>query len=82
MGKRQTRRAISVKGITYRRLKLYCEAHECSVSGLLEHLIAHHLDSEKWPEVAKEDVTAYHQRTRQDRRDKVEQLAREAGFSF
>ncbi len=49
MAKRQTRRSISVKGITYQRLKNYCESHEVSISGYLETIIAEHLDAEGVP---------------------------------
>jgi hypothetical protein len=44
MAKRQTRRSISVKGITYQRLRNYCEAQNLSVSGYLEEIIAERLD--------------------------------------
>jgi hypothetical protein len=44
MAKRQTRRSISVKGITYQRLKNYCEAQGVSISGYLEAIIAEKLD--------------------------------------
>jgi len=45
MAKKQTRRSISVKGITYKRLKAYCDAHKKSVSGYLEEIIADKLDA-------------------------------------
>ena len=45
MAKRQTRRSISVKGITYQRLKDYCAEQGCSVSGYLEEIIAEKLDA-------------------------------------
>ena len=45
MAKRQTRRSISVKGITYQRLKDYCRAENRSVSGYLEEIIAEKLDA-------------------------------------
>jgi hypothetical protein len=45
MAKRQTRRSISVKGITYQRLKDYCDAQNKSVSGYLEEIIAEKLDA-------------------------------------
>ena len=45
MAKRQTRRSISVKGITYQRLKDYCDTHDLSVSGYLEEIIAEKLDA-------------------------------------
>jgi len=45
MAKRQTRRSISVKGITYQRLKDYCDARGVSVSGYLEEIIAEKLDA-------------------------------------
>lgn len=45
MAKRQTRRSISVKGITYQRLKDFCDATNTSVSGYLEDIIAEKLDA-------------------------------------
>ena len=45
MAKRQTRRSISVKGITYQRLKDFCDATGKSVSGYLEEIIAEKLDA-------------------------------------
>jgi hypothetical protein len=45
MAKKQTRRSISVKGITYQRLKAYCDANKKSVSGYLEEIIAEKLDA-------------------------------------
>ncbi len=49
MAKRQTRRSISVKGITYQRLKNFCEAQNISVSGYLEDIIAERLDAANVP---------------------------------
>ena len=49
MAKRQTRRSISVKGITYQRLKNYCEVEGLSVSGYLEDIIANKLDAANVP---------------------------------
>ncbi|MEM6295654.1 MAG: hypothetical protein AAGA54_30555 [Myxococcota bacterium] len=49
MAKRQTRRSISVKGITYQRLKNYCENQNVSVSGYLESIIAERLDEQNVP---------------------------------
>lgn len=49
MAKRQTRRSISVKGITYQRLKNFCEAQNLSVSGYLEDIIAERLDAANVP---------------------------------
>jgi hypothetical protein len=45
MAKRQTRRSISVKGITYQRLKDFCDTNALSVSGYLEEIIAERLDA-------------------------------------
>jgi hypothetical protein len=42
--KRQTRRAISVKGITYARLKAYCDEQARAISNLVEELINEKLD--------------------------------------
>ena len=73
MAKRQTRRSISVKGITYQRLKDYCDAQGCSVSGYLEEIIAEKLDAagvpvptvlkarpERKPETATEEIVSQH----------------------
>jgi len=49
MAKRQTRRSISVKGITYQRLKNFCESQGMSVSGYLEDIIASRLDEANVP---------------------------------
>ena len=49
MAKRQTRRSISVKGLTYQRLKNFCEDTGLSVSGYLEQIIADKLDSQNVP---------------------------------
>lgn len=40
MAKPKTRRSISVKGLTYQRLKDFCDEHGMSVSGFLEEIIA------------------------------------------
>jgi len=45
MAKRQTRRSISVKGVTYERLKEHCEATGASVSGWLEEVIAEKMEA-------------------------------------
>ena len=49
MAKQQTRRSVSVKGITYQRLKDYCDATGKSVSGYLEDIVAEKLDAEGVP---------------------------------
>ena len=48
--KRQTRRAVSLKGLTYQRLQAYCYSNELSVSGYLEDLIRETLDAAGQPE--------------------------------
>jgi hypothetical protein len=55
MAKRQTRRSISVKGITYQRLKNFCEDQNLSVSGYLEEIIASRLDEANVPVPEKVD---------------------------
>lgn len=55
MAKRQTRRSISVKGITYQRLKNFCEDQNLSVSGYLEEIIAARLDEANVPVPEKVD---------------------------
>jgi hypothetical protein len=49
MAKRQTRRSISVKGLTYQRLKNFCETQNLSVSGYLEDIIGQRLDAANVP---------------------------------
>lgn len=44
MAKRQTRRSVSVKGLTYQRMKDYCDVEGKSVSGYLEEIIKSKLD--------------------------------------
>ena len=64
MAKRQTRRSISVKGITYQRLKDYCESSGLSVSGYLEDIIAEKLDAAGVPVPTKlveaDDIVSQH----------------------
>jgi hypothetical protein len=73
MAKRQTRRSISVKGITYQRLKDFCDANAKSVSGYLEDIIAEKLDAAgvpvptvlkprpaRKPEAEGEDIVSQH----------------------
>ena len=48
--KKNSRRAISVKGLTYQRLKKYCEGKGRSLSGFLEEIIAERLDKLGVPE--------------------------------
>jgi hypothetical protein len=55
MAKRQTRRSISVKGLTYQRLKNFCEDTGLSVSGYLEQIIADKLDAQNVPVPEKVD---------------------------
>jgi len=50
------RRSISLKGTTYHRLQIYCDATGVSVSGFLEVLIGARLDAADVPEVKPEDV--------------------------
>lgn len=44
MARKQTRRALSVKGLTYQRLKKYCDAKGMSVSGFVEEIVHERLD--------------------------------------
>jgi hypothetical protein len=45
MPRKQTRRAISVKGLTYQRLKKHCDKEDKSISGFVEDLVAAKLDA-------------------------------------
>lgn len=47
--KRQTRRSISLKGLTYQRLKAFCDANGHSVSGFLEQVIGEKMDEAGQP---------------------------------
>lgn len=53
MAKRQTRRAISVKGLTYQRVKKYCEENDESISGFVEKVVKERLDQLGWPDETK-----------------------------
>lgn len=50
MSKNQTRRSISVRGETYKRLKAFCQAEGKSMSGVIEDLVTDFLSSAstKW----------------------------------
>lgn len=50
MAKRQTRRSISVKGLTYQRLQKWCDHEGVSMSGYLENLIAYDMETKGVPE--------------------------------
>jgi len=50
MAKHQTRRSISIKGLTYQRLQKYCDEHDKTMSGYLEELLAEKLDQLGVPE--------------------------------
>lgn len=50
MAKRQTRRSISLKGLTYQRLKNHCDATGKTMSGYVEKLILDKLDELGVPE--------------------------------
>lgn len=41
---KSNRRSMSVKGITYQRLKNFCDRHGKSMSGYLEEKITEHMD--------------------------------------
>ncbi len=47
--KRQTRRSISIKGLTYQRLQVWCDANERSMSGVLEEIIHERMDQAAQP---------------------------------
>ena len=49
MARKQTRRSISIKGLTYQRLKNRCEREGSSMSGYLERIIAEKLDALEEP---------------------------------
>lgn len=49
MAKRQTRRSISVKGVTYQRLKDFCAPNGQPISELIEKLVKDHLDAHGVP---------------------------------
>ena len=62
MAKRQTRRSISVKGITYQRIKGFCDANGSSVSGYLEEIIAEKMEAagvDVTPEMEKAAARTY-----------------------
>lgn len=44
MARKQTRRSISVKGLTYQRLKNYCERNGDTISGFVERLVSEKMD--------------------------------------
>lgn len=72
MGKKiTTRRSISVKGLTYQRIKKFCDSKGVPVSGWVEAIIAAQLDKEGVPEelvlaprvqrkVSSDEITSQH----------------------
>lgn len=65
VAKRQSRRSISVAGLTYQRAYDYCRSKGRSVSGFLEELIKERLDAEGAPEptarpLSAEDIASQH----------------------
>ena len=51
MTRKQTRRSVSMTGLTYQRLTNYCERTEQSRSGLVEKLLNDYLDEKQEPVV-------------------------------
>jgi len=49
MAKKQTRRSLSVKGLSYQRLKAWCDANGRSASGVAEELFEQFLDAQGQP---------------------------------
>jgi hypothetical protein len=58
VAKKQTRRSISVKGITYARAIGYCQDNGISVSGLVERLVTNELDARGAPVLTKYEAEA------------------------
>ena len=40
MAKKQTRRSVSIRGVTYDQIRKYCERHEMSMSEFVEERIS------------------------------------------
>lgn len=55
MAKKRTRRSISIRGLTYQRLKGYCATQGKSMSGYLEGVLAEKLDAANVPVPTKID---------------------------
>lgn len=47
--KRQKRRCLSIRGLDHQRAMAYCAQQDRSLSGLVEELLAAHLDKEGQP---------------------------------
>ncbi|MBW2732252.1 MAG: hypothetical protein JRH20_07640 [Deltaproteobacteria bacterium] len=45
MAKKQTRRSVSIRGITYDKVRTYCERHDLSMSEFVEDLISQFFDN-------------------------------------
>lgn len=46
MAKKQNRRSISVRGLTYQRMKNHCDVTGVAISNYLERLIEHDLNAQ------------------------------------
>jgi hypothetical protein len=80
MGKTSTRRSVSIMGTSYARLTAHCKAIGRSKSGLVEELIAAHLDALDVPEVAPEDLPPPYPNKRSD--PAAIEAIRSAHFTF
>jgi len=56
--RKQTRRAVSVRGETYDRVQAYCRKHKLTVSGFVEKLVADILGAEKRVSDVLEDTSS------------------------
>lgn len=67
MGKKQTRRSISVKGTTYHRLRRFCDLNGVSVSGYIETLIDRDMVVKNQPEVSRAEADRLEEQSRRRR---------------
>ena len=44
MAQKQSRRAVSIRGVTYEQVQKYCQEKELSVSSFIEQLVANFLN--------------------------------------
>lgn len=47
--KKHNRRAISVRGIVWQRLRNYCRENDVSMSSMVERLVTEYLDAQGYP---------------------------------
>ena len=74
MSKKQTRRSVSIRGLTYETLRQYCERHDMSMSEFVEDRIARFFGSSRQETVAAKPLAIRSATRRQTRNQPAHKL--------